>query len=179
MPGSGRLEKRLGSGSGVIISEEGHLITNHHVAGRGTRMRCRLHDGEEVDAWLVASDALTDLAILQLDLAHRKNPERLEPAQLGDSEKLRVGDVVLAMGSPAGVSQSVTKGIVSNLQLMLPSLSRAELREEGEAVGSVVRWIGHDAVIFPGNSGGPLVNLAGEVVGINEKIGRASCRERV
>jgi serine protease Do len=170
VPGSGRLEKRLGSGSGVIISEEGHLITNHHVAGRGTRMRCRLHDGEEVDAWLVASDALTDLAILQLDLAHRRNPERLEPARLGDSEQLRVGDVVLAMGSPAGVSQSVTKGIVSNLQLMLPSLSRAELWEEGEAVGSVVRWIGHDAVIFPGNSGGPLVNLAGEVVGINEIV---------
>ena len=168
--GSGRLEKRLASGSGVIISEEGHLITNHHVAGRGTRLRCRLHDGEEVDAWMVASDPLTDLAILQLDLARRRNPECLEPARLGDSEALRVGDVVLAMGSPAGVSQSVTKGIVSNLQLMLPSLSRTELWEEGEAVGSVVRWIGHDAVIFPGNSGGPLVNLEGEVVGINEIV---------
>jgi serine protease Do len=74
------------------------------------------------------------------------------------------------MGSPAGVSQSVTRGIVSNTQLMLPSLGGGELREEGEAVGSVVRWIGHDAVIFPGNSGGPLVNLQGEVVGINEIV---------
>lgn len=170
VPGSGRLEKQLGAGSGVIISEQGHLLTNHHVAGRGTRLRCRLYDGEEVEARLVASDALTDLAILQLDLMRRKNPERLEPARLGDSEGLRVGDVVLAMGSPAGVSQSVTKGIVSNLQLMMPTFSRAELWEEGEAVGSVVRWIGHDAVIFPGNSGGPLVNLEGEVVGINEIV---------
>jgi serine protease Do len=168
--GSGRLEKRLGAGSGVIISAEGHLITNHHVAGRGTRLRCRLHDGEEVDAWLVASDPLTDLAILRLDLERRRNPEPLQPARLGDSESLRVGDIVLAMGSPAGVSQSVTQGIVSNLQLMLPSLSRTELWEEGEAVGSVVRWIGHDAVIFPGNSGGPLVNLEGEVIGINEIV---------
>jgi serine protease Do len=166
--GSGHMEKRLGVGSGVIISEEGHLITNHHVAGKGMRLRCRLHDGEEVDAWLVASDPLTDLAILKLDLTRRKGGDALVPARLGDSEKLSIGEVVLAMGSPAGVSQSVTKGIVSNLQLMLPSFSRAELREEGEAVGSVVRWIGHDAVIFPGNSGGPLVNLEGEVVGINE-----------
>jgi serine protease Do len=169
-PGTGRLEKQLGSGSGAIISEEGHIITNHHVAGRGRRLICRLYDGEDVDAWLVATDPLTDIAILRLDLARRKNKEKLRAARMGNSDRLKVGDVVLAMGCPAGVSQSVTKGIVSNTQLMLPSMSRSELWEEGEAVGSVVRWIGHDAVIFPGNSGGPLVNTRGEIVGINEVV---------
>ena len=169
-PGTGRLEKQLSSGSGAIISEEGHIITNHHVAGRGRRLLCRLYDGEEVDARLVATDPLTDLAIVQIDLSRRKNKEKLRPARLGNSDSLKVGEVILAMGCPAGVSQSVTQGIVSNTQLMLPSLSQAELWEEGEAVGSVVRWIGHDAVIFPGNSGGPLVNTRGEIVGINEVV---------
>lgn len=165
--GSGRLEKQLGSGSGAIISEDGHIVTNHHVAGRGRRLICRLYDGEEVDAVLVAADPLTDIAVVKLDLTRRRGKGRLQPAQFGDSDRLKVGDGVLAMGCPAGLSQSVTKGIVSNTQLMLPSFS-GELREEGEAVGSVVRWIGHDAVIYPGNSGGPLVNLKGEIVGINE-----------
>jgi len=167
-PASGRLEKQLGSGSGVIISEEGHIITNHHVAGRASRLLCRLYDGEELDGWLVAADALTDIAVVQLDLSRRKPRQKLHAARFGDSDRLRLGDVVLAMGCPAGVSQSVTRGIVSNTQLMLPSFAGGEVREEGEAVGSVVRWIGHDAVIFPGNSGGPLVNLQGEIVGINE-----------
>ena len=167
-PRSGRLEKNLGSGSGAIISEDGYIITNHHVAGRGKRLICRMYDGEEVESRLVASDPLTDIAIVQLDLAKRKNKEPLHVAQFGDSDKLKVGDMVLAMGCPAGVSQSVTKGIVSNTQLMLPYRRGDDFREEGEAVGSVVRWIGHDAVIYPGNSGGPLVNPAGEIVGINE-----------
>ena len=167
-PRSGRLEKNLGAGSGAIISEDGYIITNHHVAGRGKRLICRMWDGEEVESRLVATDPLTDIAIVQLDLAKRKNREPLHVAKFGDSELLKVGDVVLAMGCPAAVSQSVTKGIVSNTQLMLPSFLGGDFREEGEAVGSVVRWIGHDAVIFPGNSGGPLVNLAGEIVGVNE-----------
>ena len=167
-PHSGRLEKNLGSGSGAIISADGYIITNHHVAGRGKRLICRMWDGEEVESRLVATDALTDIAIVQLDLSKRKNKEPLHVAQFGDSDKLKVGDVVLAMGCPAGVSQSVTKGIVSNTQLMLPAFFGGDFREEGEPVGSVVRWIGHDAVIYPGNSGGPLVNPAGEIVGINE-----------
>ena len=90
-------------------------------------------------------------------------------ARFGDSDRARIGDTVLAMGSPMAVSQSVTKGIVSNLQLMMPSLYWfAEFKLDGESVGSLVRWIGHDAVIFGGNSGGPLVNLDGEIIGINE-----------
>ncbi|TAN38392.1 MAG: PDZ domain-containing protein [Verrucomicrobia bacterium] len=169
-PRSGRLEKNLGSGSGAIISEDGYIITNHHVAGRGKRLICRMYDGEEVESRLVATDPLTDIAIVQLDLSKRKNKAPLHVAQFGDSDQLRVGDVALAMGCPAGVSQSVTKGIISNTQLMLPSMfgGAGAFREEGEAIGSVVRWIGHDAVIYPGNSGGPLVNPAGEIIGINE-----------
>ncbi|MCX6997157.1 MAG: PDZ domain-containing protein [Kiritimatiellaeota bacterium] len=169
-PRSGRLEKRVGAGSGAIISAAGHIISNHHVAGRAKRLICRMYDGEEVDAQLVASDPLTDLAIIQLDLSKRKNKEPLQVARFGDSDRLRVGDTVLAMGCPAAVSQSVTKGIVSNTQLIIPSSPGDifQFREEGEPVGSVVRWIGHDAVIYPGNSGGPLVNPAGEIVGINE-----------
>ncbi|MCU0789343.1 MAG: S1C family serine protease, partial [Verrucomicrobia bacterium] len=107
----GRMEKKRASGSGVIISEDGYLITNHHVAGRATRIVCRLSDREEVDAELVGTDPLSDIAVLKLDLSTRRDPTApLGVARFGDSDKLRVGDVVLAMGSPAGVSQSVTKG---------------------------------------------------------------------
>ena len=169
-PRSGRLEKNLGAGSGAIISADGYIITNHHVAGHGKRLICRMYDGEEVEATLVATDALTDIAIVQLDLSKRKSKEPLRVAQFGDSDCLKVGDMVLAMGCPGAISQSVTKGIVSNTQLMMPAFfgGADAFRMENEAVGSVVRWIGHDAQIFPGNSGGPLVNPAGEIVGINE-----------
>jgi serine protease Do len=105
-PRSGRLEKNLGAGSGAIISEDGYIITNHHVAGRGKRLICRMWDGEEVESRLVATDPLTDIAIVQLDLAKRKNKAPLHVAKFGDSDRLKVGDVVLAMGCPAAVSQS-------------------------------------------------------------------------
>lgn len=164
----GRMEKNRYSGSGAIISEDGYLITNHHVAGRATRIVCRLSNREEVDAVLVGTDALSDLAILKLDLASRRDPKaKLAVAKFGDSDRLKVGDVVLAMGSPSGLSQSVTKGIVANTALILPNSSR-EFVLDGENVGELVRWIGHDAVIYHGNSGGPLVNLQGEIIGINE-----------
>ena len=126
-------------------------------------------DGEEIEAKLVGTDALADIAVIRLDLSRRKNKGKLPVAKFGDSDRARIGDTVLAMGSPMAVSQSVTKGIVSNLQLMMPSLYWfAEFKLDGESVGSLVRWIGHDAVIFGGNSGGPLVNLDGEIIGINE-----------
>jgi serine protease Do len=164
----GRMEKNRASGSGAIISEDGYIITNHHVAGRATRIVCRLSNREEVDAELIGTDPLSDLAVLKLDLQSRRNPrEKLPVARFGDSDKLKVGDVVLAMGSPAGLSQSVTRGIVANTAMILPA-SSSEFMLDGENVGELVRWIGHDAVIYRGNSGGPLVNLAGEIVGINE-----------
>jgi serine protease Do len=162
----GRMEKKRASGSGAIISEDGYIVTNHHVAGRATRIVCRLSSREEVDAELIGTDPLSDIAVLKLDLASRTNRAfQFGVARFGDSARLKVGDVVLAMGSPAGVSQSVTKGIVSNTEMISPA---SGLKLDGENVGELVRWIGHDAVIYPGNSGGPLVNLQGEIVGINE-----------
>lgn len=162
----GRMRKIRGSGSGAIISSEGHVLTNHHVAGKATRVICRLSNREEIDAELVGTDILSDLAILKLDLASRKDPSPLPVAQLGDSSKVTVGDTVLAMGSPAGLSQSVTMGIVSNTEMIPPRSSSFDL--DGENVGELVRWIGHDAVIYPGNSGGPLVDLDGKIIGVNE-----------
>ena len=164
----GRMEKQRASGSGAIISDDGYIITNHHVAGRATRIVCRLSNREEIDAVLVGTDALSDLAILKLDLASRRDPHsKLPVAKFGDSDKLKVGDVVLAMGSPAGLSQAVTKGIVANTAMIMPN-NMGSFVLDGERVGELVRWIGHDAVIYPGNSGGPLVDLQGEIVGINE-----------
>jgi serine protease Do len=169
----GRMRKSRGSGSGAIISPEGHVITNHHVAGRGTRFVCTLSNHEEVDATLVGTDALSDLAVLKLDLDTRRSKgEPLGVAVFGDSDALKVGDVVFAMGSPGGLSQSVTRGIIANTAMIVPR-HQIPMRLDGESVGELVRWIGHDAIIFPGNSGGPLVNPAGEIVGINE-VGIAS-----
>ena len=172
-PGAGRLEKMVSAGSGVVISEDGYIITNHHVAGKGRHLACRMADGEEIEAKLVGTDALADIAVIQLDLGRRKKKGKLPVAKFGNSDKVRVGDTVLAMGSPMAVSQSVTKGIVANTSLMMSSLFGSGLRLDGENVGSLVRWIGHDAVIYGGNSGGPLVNLKGEIIGINE-VGLAS-----
>jgi serine protease Do len=162
----GRMRKGTASGSGTIISPDGYILTNHHVAGRATRISCRLPNHEDVDATLVGTDPLCDLAIIKLDLSSRRNPkEPLPYAKFGDSDKLKVGDVVLAMGSPSGLSQSVTKGIVANTAMIMPY---GDFTLDGENVGELIRWIGHDAVIYHGNSGGPLVNLKGEIVGVNE-----------
>ena len=162
----GRMQKSRGTGSGAIVSPDGYIVTNHHVAGRGSRITVRMTNREELPATLVGTDPLSDLTVLKIDPAARRDPSKpLAHATFGDSDALRVGDVVLAMGSPAGLSQSVTQGIVSNIAMVMP---RGGLEIDGESVGELIRWIGHDAVIFPGNSGGPLVNLAGEIVGVNE-----------
>ena len=162
----GREVKYEASGSGVIITKEGHVITNHHVAGHATRIVCILPSNEEVEADLIGTDPLADIAVLQLKPSTNRE---FTPAVFGDSDRLQVGDSVLAMGSPLAMSQSVTLGIVSNLKMVMPeAFSSERFTLDGEDVGSLVRWIGHDADIYPGNSGGPLVNLKGEVVGINE-----------
>lgn len=161
----GREVRDEGAGSGVIVSSDGIVVTNHHVAGRARRVSCTLPDRREVEATLVGSDPLSDIAVLRLDPAGRPYPA----AAWGDPRRLRVGEPVLAMGSPLALSQSVTEGIVSNTAMTMPQLFWPEsFKLDGEEVGSLVQWIGHDAPIYPGNSGGPLVNLAGEVVGINE-----------
>jgi len=170
----GRMKKMQGAGSGSIISTDGYVLTNHHVAGRGTRFVCTLSDREEVDATLVGTDALADLAVIKLDLSTRRIKDQpLAVATFGDSDRVKVGDVVLAMGCPGGLSQSITRGIVANRELISSKFTGGGMKLDGEPVGELVRWIGHDAVIFGGNSGGPLVNLDGQIIGINE-VGIAS-----
>ncbi len=161
----GRERKFQASGSGAIISADGYVITNHHVVGKATSIRVILPTFEELEATLVGTDPLADIAVIKLDLSSRASGSPPLPvAHFGQSSALKVGDTVLAMGCPLALSQSVTRGIVANTDMRIP---RA-LELDGENVGSVVKWIGHDAQIFPGNSGGPLVNLDGEIVGINE-----------
>ncbi len=164
----GREQKYEASGSGALISADGLVVTNHHVAGHATLITCTLANKEEIRADLVGTDALADIAVLKLRLGERKDPNASVPvASFGDSDTLRVGDPVLAMGSPHSLSQSVTRGVVSNRDMIMPRFF-GSFELDGENVGSLVKWIGHDAAIFPGNSGGPLVNLRGEIVGINE-----------
>jgi serine protease Do len=161
---SGRALKQEEGGSGVIIRKDGYILSNHHVAGHATRLVCILSSNEEIEAELVGTDALSDIAVLRL----KPDKAREFPvAPFGDSDQLKVGDAVLAMGSPLALSQSVTRGIVSNTKLIM-SRGVGRLTLDGEDVGGLVRWIAHDAAIFPGNSGGPLVNLRGEIVGVNE-----------
>lgn len=157
----GREVRREASGSGFIITPDGHVLTNHHVAGRASRVRATLADGRQLDADLVGSDPLADLAVVKL---RGNGTTPFATASFGDSSALALGEPVLAMGSPLGLSQSVTAGIVSNLALVMPR----EVQLDGEDIGTLVGWIGHDAPIFPGNSGGPLVNLRGEVIGVND-----------
>ena len=163
----GREIKREAAGSGTIISADGHVLTNHHVAGRTRAIICTLATREEIPAELVGTDPLSDIAILKLK---PPKPRTFPVAHFGDVSKLKVGERVLALGSPLALSQSVTMGIVSNTEMIMPGMfwpfNRMTL--DGEDVGSIVRWIGHDAPIFGGNSGGPLVNMSGEIVGVNE-----------
>jgi serine protease Do len=161
----GREMKMQAVGSGAIITADGFLVTNHHVAGHAARLICTLSNREEIEAELVGTDPLTDIAVLKL-----KTPEgrKFDFIRFGDSSKVLVGDSVLALGSPMALSQSVTLGIISNVEMIMPRGFGSQFRLDGEDVGSLVRWIGHDAAIYGGNSGGPLVNLRGQIIGINE-----------
>ena len=156
----GREVRNVSFGSGALISPDGYIVTNHHVAGAARAIYATLSDKREVEAKLVGTDALADLAVVKIEGANYPT------IPWGDDATLRVGDPVLAFGSPLAISQSVTAGIVSNLELIIFNSSAVTLDDED--TGSIVRWIAHDAAIYPGNSGGPLINARGEMVGVNE-----------
>ena len=147
---------RRGQGTGVITTADGLVITNNHVIEGADEITVVLHDGEEVPAELIGADPETDLAVLRI------THDGLVPASFGDSEDALVGDWVVALGSPFGLRQSVTAGIISALGRETVGLARFE------------NYIQTDAAINPGNSGGPLVNLDGEVIGINSAISSAA-----
>src|SRR5947207_15705449 len=113
----GREMKMQAVGSGAIISKDGYLVTTHHVAGHGARMVCTVWNREEIEAELVGTDPLTDISVLKLK---PEKPREFAAAGFGDSSKMRVGDYVLAMGSPMALSQSVTLGIISNSEMVMP-----------------------------------------------------------
>jgi serine protease Do len=167
--GTGRAQKYEAAGSGVIISPDGYVVTNHHVAGRAAAIRCVLTSRQELDATLIGTDVLTDIAVLKLDLSSFPDLQgKLAYAKFGSTDLLKIGDVIFAMGCPLALSQSVTKGIVANKEMMLSRRFTGSMILDGEDVGLLVKWIAHDAQILPGNSGGPLVNTQGLIVGINE-----------
>ncbi len=162
---NGRKAKYEATGSGIIISSDGYVITNHHVASNAIYLECTLYNKENIPAKFVGTDPLTDISVLKLSCEKYKKYPFLK---FGDSSKVKVGDTVFAIGSPYALSQIVTKGIISNPSFILPSIFDSEFKLDGENVGSVVKWIGHDAAIYPGNSGGALINDKGEIIGINE-----------
>ncbi len=143
---------RRGLGSGVIISPNGHIVTNNHVIEGAVAISVRLHDGRLLAASLVGRDIATDLAVIKVEATG------LRPAQFADSDSVKVGEWVLAVGSPFGLGHTVTTGVLS-----------AKGRG-GLGVNPVEDYLQTDASINPGNSGGPLLNLNGEVIGINTMI---------
>lgn len=169
----GKEQKGQAVGSGTIISPEGYVLTNFHVADNGKKFKCTLADKQEITATLVGEDPLTDLAVLKLDLSELKEGSgRLPAATFGNSDELVLGDTVMAMGSPWALSRSVTLGIVSNTERVLAASDdeAGEMRfDQDQRTGIFNQWIQHDAAINPGNSGGPLVNLKGEIVGVNAR----------
>ena len=172
----GRETRGLGAGSGVIVSPGGHVVTNYHVAGDASRITCTLPTGEAIDADIVCKDPLTDLCILKLRMEQRANPNEPIPfAPIGDSTAVRVGDQVMAMGNPGGLNSTVTLGIVSNTARVFTNFTGSAIQDfdfgGGQLTGIFNQWLQHDALILPGNSGGPLVSLKGEVIGINTRGG--------
>lgn len=170
----GKERKGGRNGSGTIMTQEGHVVTNFHVVENGKRFRCRLSDKREIGATMVGEDPLTDLAVLKLNLDELEPDEKLPVADWGDSNQLEVGDYVMAMGSPFALSRTVTLGIVSNIERVLGRGENAPSEQRfasGQRTGLFTNWIQHDALINPGNSGGPLVNLQGQVIGVNTRGG--------
>ena len=146
-----------GAGSGVAISSDGYMLTSAHVVAGGNGVSATFSDGRELSAEIEGSDPLSDLAVVRVDARD------LTPAQLGDADDLRVGQLVVAIGSPMGLAGTVTAGVVSALGRSLPTRSRSAVR----LVENVIQT---DAALNPGNSGGALSDGLGRVVGINTAV---------
>ncbi|HZV70773.1 MAG TPA: trypsin-like peptidase domain-containing protein [Saprospiraceae bacterium] len=140
-----------GTGSGFFFSSDGYLFTNSHVIHNAEQLTVTLHDGTQVDAELIGEDQDTDLAVLKATASDFK------PAKLGEASELMIGQLVIALGNPYGFHHTVTHGVVSALQRTLRT-------ESGRLIDNVIQT---DAPLNPGNSGGPLINTDGEVVGVN------------
>jgi len=150
------VEQELGTGSGFIYDADGHIVTNYHVIENATDLLVTLADGRTFNAQIVGADPSTDLAVIRIDTDEALPP----PIGLADSDKLRVGQFVVAIGSPFGQQQTLTTGVISALGRVIRSPNN---RFIGEAIQT-------DAAINPGNSGGPLLNLSGQVIGVNSQI---------
>ncbi|MCE9498979.1 MAG: trypsin-like peptidase domain-containing protein [Leptospira sp.] len=155
-PDQSMKRKESGLGSGIILNDEGYILTNHHVVGGWDKFKVKLKNKEEYTAKLVGANKNIDLALLKISGA-----KNLKPAELGDSSKVRVGNWAIAIGAPLGFEQSFTVGVVS-------SVSRNNMDSSG------LNYIQTDASINQGNSGGPLLDINGQVVGINRMIASQS-----
>lgn len=148
-----RQRKEASLGSGFVISRDGFIVTNNHVVAQADEIRVTFYDESESVAKIIGRDAKTDVALIKVD----RMPAKINPVILGDSDAMKVGEIVIAIGNPFGLSHSVTQGIIS-------------AKERAIGMGPYDAFIQTDASINPGNSGGPLLNINGEVIGINSAM---------
>lgn len=149
-------------GSGFVYDKEGHIITNNHVVAEATRITVVFSDDTEAEAEIVGTDPGSDLAVIKVDV----DPDRLRPVAIGDSDNLQVGQLVATIGNPFGLSGSMSTGIIAGLGRLLPGGASSP----GGTRFNIPDIIQTDAAVNPGNSGGPLLNLSGEVIGVNTAI---------